>query len=59
LVFAAGLAHGVGVLYIRCPEDARATLPSEIVSAVARLGTDLEGTFSVWTPRRVRLRRVQ
>lgn len=59
MVFAAGLAHGVGVLYIRCPEDARGTLPAEIAFAVRRLGADLEGTFSVWTPRRIRLRRVQ
>jgi len=57
LVFAAGAGAGRGVLFIRCPEAARPTLPERIVAVVDRLGGDLAGAFAVWSPARLRVRR--
>lgn len=57
LVYAAGFALGVGVFYIRCPEQVRPTLPERIVAAMERVGDKLVGAFVVWTPHRMRLRR--
>ncbi len=57
LVFAAGVGVGCGVLYIRCPEPARPTLPEQIVTVVERLGRELATSFVVWSPQRVRIRR--
>jgi len=56
LVFAARAAEGAGVLYVRCPEAARITMPKQIVALVGRLGAELDRSFVVWTPRRVRVR---
>ncbi len=56
LVFAARAVEGAGVLYMRCPESARPTLPDQIVRLVGRLGPNLKSSFVVWTPRRVRVR---
>ncbi|NOT31864.1 MAG: DUF5615 family PIN-like protein [Planctomycetes bacterium] len=57
LVFANRMAQGGGVVFIRCPEPARAHLPQSIVSMVERVGARLEDHFAVWTPGRLRLRR--
>ena len=57
MVFAGQPASGGGVVFVRCPEQARARLPRSIVSMVERLGARLEGHFVVWTPGRVRSRR--
>jgi predicted nuclease of predicted toxin-antitoxin system len=57
LVHAAGGDGGSGVLYVRCPELVRPRLPALISSAVERAGRRLEGSFTVWTPHRLRIRR--
>ena len=48
--------QSAGVLFVRCPEPARARLPQSIVSAVHLHGEKLAGRFAVWTPIRLRLR---
>lgn len=57
LIFAAGEAAGTGVFLIRCPEGDRERLPVAIVAEVQRLGQDLLGSFTVWTPDRTRVTR--
>ncbi|HEX4953914.1 MAG TPA: DUF5615 family PIN-like protein [Thermoanaerobaculia bacterium] len=47
-----------GVLLVRCPESARAGLPGTLVALIALLGERLRGAIVVWTPRRVRIRRL-
>jgi predicted nuclease of predicted toxin-antitoxin system len=56
LVFASGATAGGGVLYVRCPEVARPALAEAITALVGRLGDQLERSFVVWSPRRVRVR---
>jgi predicted nuclease of predicted toxin-antitoxin system len=56
LIFASGLPAGSGVLFLRCPEKARAALPEVIASLVERRGAELPGGFAVWSPRRFRVR---
>lgn len=52
LVFA-DYAPAMGVLYLRCPESSRPALPAMMVPLVTRLGSQLEHSFTVWTPKRV------
>jgi len=59
LVFANLASPGAAVVLIRCPERARARLPQSIVSMALEVGHKLEGHLSVWTPRRLRMRRRQ
>ena len=56
LVFSARTRPAMGVLYIRCPEAARARLPRWIVATILRLGPKLEGRFCTWKPGKLRLR---
>ena len=56
LAMAAGLGRDDGLLLIRCPEEARADLPSTITELVAALGERLLGAVVVWTPKRIRFR---
>lgn len=58
LVFADRVEAGAGVLYIRCPERFRPELPHRISRFVAESGHKLAGSFVVWTPVRVRFRRM-
>ena len=57
MVFAGQPSSSGGVVFVRCPEPARARLPESIVAMVERLGTRMAGCFVVWTPGRVRSRR--
>ena len=57
LVYAGQLTEGRGVVFVGCPEPARARLPQSIVSMVERVGRRLEGHFDGWTSGRLRLRR--
>ncbi|MBI4305133.1 MAG: DUF5615 family PIN-like protein [Chloroflexi bacterium] len=59
LVFAGGYRSVPAVLYFRCRQSDRASLPAAIVGLVSRLGPKLERSFVVWTPRRVRVRRLE
>lgn len=56
LIFADTATTATGVLYLRCPESSRRALPARIVSLVAGLGSQLERSFTVWAPKRVRIR---
>lgn len=58
LVFASGLPAENGVLLVRCPERARATLPERIARLVHQRGAELPGRFAVWSPRRFRVRQL-
>ena len=59
LVFAslAGGGGAGGVVLIRCPEAQRFALPGAMVEIAAQFGSRLEGSFLVWSPDRVRIRR--
>lgn len=57
LAFAGRPISGPGVLLVRCPESARSSLPLAIADLVDELHDDLQGSFSVWTPGRLRIRR--
>jgi predicted nuclease of predicted toxin-antitoxin system len=59
LVYASGLQHSIGVLYVRCPERDRPMLPTRMVSLVDRLGPSLHESFVVWAPNRCRVRRYE
>lgn len=56
LVFSARTRAPIGVLYIRCPQAARTSLPRWIVATILRLGPKLEGRFCTWKPGKLRLR---
>jgi predicted nuclease of predicted toxin-antitoxin system len=56
LVFSARMRAPIGVLYIRCPEAARPSLPRWIVATILSLGPKLEGRFCTWKPGKLRLR---
>lgn len=58
LVFAGAQPDNVGVLYLRCPESARPGLPKAVLALVSRLADALPRSFVVWSPRRVRVRRL-
>lgn len=47
-----------GVLLVRCPESARAALPGTMVVLLSALGERMNGAIVVWTPHRVRIRRL-
>jgi predicted nuclease of predicted toxin-antitoxin system len=59
LAVASGLSSTAGVVLIRCTEEARAGLAHEIVDLAETWGERLQGSIAVWTPRRVRLRRIE
>ena len=59
LVFAAGQEASAGVIYLRCPEHARAGLPRTFAREIERLRGSLGAAFVVWTPRRTRIVRLQ
>ncbi len=50
-------APSVGVLYLRYPARARASMPGQVVRAVSSLGERLRGAFVVLQPGRMRISR--
>lgn len=59
LAVAAELGAAAGVVLIRCTEEARTGLAPAIGQLVEAWGERLQGSIVVWTPHRVRLRRIQ
>ncbi|MEO8198572.1 MAG: DUF5615 family PIN-like protein [Thermoanaerobaculia bacterium] len=58
LVFASLTGGAGGVVLIHCPEAQRFALPDAMVEIAAQFGSRLEGSFLVWSPDRVRIRRI-